>query len=205
MPTTLTAGDLVSANLIAARAGDYEPQRTNNFTLVITAPSTIASLSETIQLCLSSFQIPKEENTVVHINFGNEERKVAGRATYAKVNLVVTDYVTNDIAGALKEWCQLVYTPTDDSGGGGNTQGRIGWAANYKGEADIYMFGPDGLGDKNETPLGNTRIWHLYGMWPVRFDPGEPSMENPEVNRITVEFEVDYMLRADESGPSGPV
>jgi len=170
------------AGMIASPDGGYEPQRKNNFTLLVEAPSSIGDVG-LIQMSLHSFPLPKEVKEVITIPFGNEQRKVAGKASFPDINLVVTDYVDQDVLGVLKAWRKLVYDPAT---------GQIGWAEDYKGSGSIYMFGPDG------TPTDDKGlIWNLRGMWPSKLDPGDPTMENANPVRITTTFVIDYMQRAD--------
>lgn len=162
---------LVSADHIAAEGGSFEPQRKNNFTLVIPVDD-----STLIQRSLDSFPLAKEANDEISINFGNEVRKVAGRATYESLQLVLKDFVDQQVAQQLITWRRLVYDP--------NT-GAIGLAKDYKKSGEVIMFGPDG-----ETE----RTWELIGIWPSKLDPGNGDMNANENNKITTTLTIDKAI-----------
>ena len=168
---------LVSADHIAAEAGAFEPQRKNNFTLIIPLTDTVL-----LQRSLDSFPLPKEANEEIAINFGNEVRKVAGRANFENLELVLKDFVDQQIAQLVVSWRRQVYNPTT---------GAIGYARDYKKKGEVIMFGPDG---------NLQRKWKLIGCWPSRMDPGGGDMNAAENNKISVTITID---KAIESNPSG--
>lgn len=159
---------VVTADHIAAAGGAFEPQRKNNFTLIIPVGD-----SGVIQRSLNAFPLPKETNEPIAVQFGNEERKVAGRATYEPLELTLKDYVDTPIAQQLIQWRRLVYNPET---------GVIGLAKDYKKEGEVIMFGPNG---------DMERTWKLYGIWPSKLDPGGGDMNANEPNIITTTLAVD--------------
>lgn len=170
----------VNADHIAAQAGGFEPQRKNNFTLYIEVLGII------IQKALHSFPMPKEENEQISVNFGNEVRKVAGRASIANMDLVVKDFVDTQVGQTLLAWRRLVYQPKT---------GQVFWAKTYKKTGEVVMFGPDG------TTL---RTWNLIGVWPSKIDFGDGSMDQTANNMITVTLSVDKMIEGEAgAGSSG--
>jgi hypothetical protein len=164
------ANPYVSADHIAAAAGGFEPQRQNNFTIVLPVGGRV------IQQSLESFPMPKEENEVIAIKFGNETRKVAGPASYSELTLVVKDFVDQDTAKALLEWRRSVYNPAT---------GQIFYASSYKKTAQVFLLGPEG---------SRIRGWQLSGVWPSKIDLGEGKMDSPSNNMITVTLQVDKAL-----------
>jgi len=162
---------LVSADHIAAEGGSFEPQRKNNFTLVIPVDD-----STLIQRALDSFPLAKEANDEIAINFGNEVRKVAGKATYESLQLVLKDFVDEQVAQQLITWRRLVYDP--------NT-GAIGLAKDYKKSGEVIMFGPNGEVE---------RTWEIIGIWPSKLDPGNGDMNANENNKITTTLTIDKAI-----------
>lgn len=162
---------LVSADHIAAQNGAFEPQRKNNFTLRIDVGN-----GNVVQRSLDSFPLPKGGNEEIAVNFGNEVRKVAGRAIFDNLELVLKDFVDTPAAQGMIAWRKQVYDPTS---------GAIGWARNYKKEGEVVMFGPDGTRE---------RAWRLIGCWPSRMDPGGGDMNAAENNKITTVITIDKAI-----------
>jgi len=162
---------LVTADHIAAQGGAFEPQRKNNFTLRIDLGH-----ARVIQRSLDSFPLPKEANSPILVNFGNEVRKVAGRAEFDDLELVLKDYADQPIAQALIQWRREVYRPTD---------GFIGLARDYKKDGIVIMFAPNGLLE---------RRWELKGIWPSRLDPGGGDMNANSQNLITTTLAIDKAI-----------
>jgi hypothetical protein len=169
--------ELLSADHIAAQQVNsysaFEPQRKNNFTLRITVPGVEGTV---IQQSLHSFPFPKEANEPIIVNFGNEQRKVAGRATYDNLQLVVKDYADRPVMKTLIAWRRKVYTPAD---------GKIHLASEYKANGNVDMFAPDGT---------LVRTWDLKGIWPSSMDPGGGAMDENSQNLITITLAIDKAL-----------
>ena len=164
----------------AGNALAFEPQRRYNWTLEITPPASIAdahNFTEVIRLSIVSMPFPQMEVGRVTINFGNEQRHVAGRATFSEEQLTCVDYIDRATFGVLYDWYTNVYDPET---------GAIGYAYEYKGTADVLFFGP-----KGEMDPGYTRMWTLYGIWPRVLRPGEGDMNTEAPNQVTVTFSVD--------------
>ena len=159
---------LVSADHIGNTS--FEPQRKSNFTVRIPIGSTL------IQFSLDTFDFPKEANEVLKVNFGNEERKVAGRATYNNLNLVLKDFADQPVMQQILAWRRLVYNPAN---------GAIGYASQYKRQGDAVWFGPDGSGSRRVT---------LVGAWPSSIDMGSGDMNGNDQNKITAVITIDRVI-----------
>ena len=159
--------ELISADHIAAQNGAFEPQRKNNFTLRITVGGRV------IQQALQSFPFPKESNAPIEINFGNEQRKVAGRVNYTDLDLILKDYADQPVMKTLVAWRRKVYDPAT---------GKIGLAKDYKEQGEVVMFAPNGTLE---------RRWKLIGVWPSNMDPGGGDMEANAQNLITIALTID--------------
>jgi hypothetical protein len=175
---------LLSADHIAGAGADgaFEPQRTNNFELVVSPPG--GGNGDILQLSIKAFPLPKQETSVIEIPYGNEIRKAAGRTTYAPLEATFHDYVDQDTLQILNNWRLRVYNPKN---------GSVGWAKEYKVEGTLLLFGPDGE---------STRSWTLKGLWPSSLDPGSPDMENAEKNLISCTFAID---KAEEDTVANPL
>ena len=161
----------VDASHIAGAHGAFEPQRKNNFTVIFTGTD-----GSVMQKALQSFPFPRESNPAITVPFGNEERKVAGRATFDDVTLVLKDFADQPVMRALLDWRKQVYDPTT---------GKIGWARDYKRDGQLILSGPDGTVE---------RKWDLKGMWPSANEAGGGDMGDNSQNMISVTLSIDKAI-----------
>ena len=97
---------LQNADHIASEKGNFEPQRSNNFTFEVALGQADRDL---IELGLQSIPLPNESNDEIEIQFQNEKRYVAGQYTVDSTTLIVRDFVDSDTRGAIMRWRKLVY------------------------------------------------------------------------------------------------
>ena len=137
----------------------WEPQRQTNFQLnIFGLPGQGTDL---IMLSLVNFSLPTVTNEVINIKHGNTDVKFAGTTQWQGSNqLTVIDYITTDIQKVISDWRELVYRPSDDA---------IGWAAQYKKNAELVTVGPDGT---------FVRTWQYEGVWPSEVNYGEVNHES---------------------------
>ena len=160
---TLGAAHLASAG--------YEVQRTNNFEIQIDG---VTSETRTLILSVVSGFLPNESNEVISLNYGNTQITVAGAARPNNSGtLVVRDLVQQDIEAAIDAWRATVYNKETDA---------IGFAFDYKKEAKVVQYAPDG------TLL---RTWDLEGVWPSAVDYGQISYDSPGVKTISITLQYD--------------
>lgn len=175
--------DNMSALHIAQEQGSFEPQRVNNWTFQVgfadQAQSTI------IELSLDTGFLPQEGNAPIMLSFLNEQVYVAGKVMWQEGTIVLKDFVDQPTAEAVRAWRALVYDPTN---------GRIGFAANYKKRAFIVLYTPDGLSE---------RVWELIGCWPMAVSWGALDMNASEANRITVTIRFDKAFPASSLQGTG--
>lgn len=157
----------VSAAHIAPKGGGFEPQRKNNFTISLPVGGTV--LTQALESC----PLPVAENEVIRIKFGNEERKVAGPATFNDISVQIKDFIDSPVIQQLMAWRNRVYEPST---------GVIHLAKYYKENGSIVMFGPDGT-----LP----RTWTVEGVWPSKVDAGGGDMSSGNNNMITVTLQID--------------
>ncbi len=134
-----------SADHIAQEAGSFEPQRQNNFDIEIPLDGADRDL---IQMGAHGFTLPQQSNPPVIVEFQNEKRKVAGAVEIDEGNLMLKDFIDQDVRGAILRWRKEVYDPVT---------GNIGLATNYKRTGNLILKGPDGSSE---------RVAKLIGMWP---------------------------------------
>ena len=73
----------------------------------------------------------------------------------------------------LMKWRDAVYNPRT---------GKIGWAKNYKREASIVLYSPNG------TIL---RKWVARGVWPTNVELGDMDYSGSDLRKITMTLSVD--------------
>lgn len=134
-----------SAEHIAQGDGSFEPQRQNNFSIEIPLSGADRDL---IVMGAHGFTLPQQTNAPVIIEFQNQKRKVAGAAEVEEANLMLKDFIDQDVRGAILRWRKEVYNPLT---------GDIGLAANYKRTGSLVLHGPDG---------SNERVAKIIGIWP---------------------------------------
>ena len=159
------------ARHLANSQGDFVPQHQNNWLIEIAGLD--GDDKDLIVLSLVSAALPPEKNTVVELPYGNESRKVAGRAAFDDIPLKVRDFVDRATRAALMRWRKLVYD---------TTTGNVGLPSNYKKTAELIMQATDG------THLRSVR---LIGVWPSSLDPGALDMTGDAVVEITATLTYD--------------
>jgi len=188
MAVNLTAGHIAggSRNLYRADAdiqGNYEPQRQNNWYFEVSPPSAGVNDFKTIlSMALDIGFLPNESSGEIEVHFVNERVYVAGKPTFEAGTLTLKDYVDLPVAKAIAEWRKMVYNAET---------GAIGLAKNYKVDASIVLFAPDGT---------YKREWILRGCWPQAVNYGATlDMSTMEVNKIelTLRFDKAYPFALD--------
>lgn len=167
---------------LAQQGGAFEPQRQNNFSIMISGLAE--GDGELISLSLRSLQLPNESNEIIELPYGNEKVKLAGMAQFDDIPLTVRDFVDRRVRDALVKWRQLVYDARPGQGG------RIGRAANYKKSATITLHAPDGA-DK--------RIFTLIGVWPSAMNAGQLDMGTSDTVEIelTLTYDKAFLVTAE--------
>lgn len=164
------------ARHIANQEGDFVPQHQDNWLIEIAGLD--GDDKDLITLSLLSSNLPTESNNIVEIPYGNEMRKVAGKAIYEDIPLIVHDYVDRDIRGALVRWRRLVYD---------TRTGNVGLPTNYKRTASMILQATDGT---------LTRTVDLIGVWPSAMNPGALDMASDEAVQIEMTLTYDRALWA---------
>lgn len=164
------------ARHIANQEGDFVPQHQNNWLIEIAGLE--GDDRDLIVLSLVSSNLPTEANNIVELPYGNEMRKVAGRATYEDIPLIVRDYVDRDVRGALVRWRRLVYDAET---------GNVGLPSQYKKNAQMILQATDG---------SQLRAVRLIGVWPSNMNPGAVDMAADDPVQIEMTLTYDRAIWA---------
>lgn len=146
--------------------GNFEPQRVYNFSL------SIDGLNDTV-FALESMSLPTKMVSEIELNFLNTRRYVAGRASFESIPVIVKDTVNGSTAAEIDAWHRSVFDPVT---------GGIGLAGNYKKNATIMLFSPEGSVE---------RSWTLEGCFPTAVNFGSLTYDSDDVVRIDMQLRYD--------------
>lgn len=154
------------ARHIANQAGDFAPQHQNAFMIEIAGLD--GDDKDLIVLSLHNLDMPGESNEIVEIPYGNETRKVAGKAVFEDFPLVVKDWVDRDTRAAVMRWRRQVYD---------SRTGNVGLPSAYKKRAEIILMASDGTHQRKAV---------IIGVWPSALNPG--SLSNEGADQVLIEM-----------------
>ena len=165
----------------------FEPQRTNNFEVMITGldntitanGQTIGNASEIITLSVASYSAPQINISPIVVPYGNNKVKFAGTPEFPDSNIVLNDYIGLNVERILQGWQKKVYNP--------DTQ-VIGYASQYKKEGYLIEYDPSG---------NNPRQWKLIGCWPSQLQLGDFNQEGNSVRQVIMTLTYDYAIPID--------
>lgn len=161
----------------------YDVQRTNNFEFVISGLGSLtgnANDARSITLAVDGAFLPSEDSSVQELAYSNTSVKVAGTTTYGSGTLVLKDLISagGDIEKILVKWRKAVYDPDTD---------KVGLAFNYKIDARIVQYAPDGTME---------RTWKLLGCFPSSVDYGQLQYgSGGAVKTVSVGIQYDKAIR----------
>jgi len=167
------ASQIGAFHMSNASFNNYEPQRLNNFELVIDGIGD----SETLKLSVHSTSAPGISVDALEIPYGNTRVKYAGAATYNDINVVVNDWIGKDIELLMTQWMDKVFNP--------RTQ-EVGQAASYKKSGTLNEFSTDGK---------LVRTWRMIGLWPTSMEFGEFAQDSTDRRQINCTLSCDYAYR----------
>jgi len=166
----------------------YEVQRGNHFTVIFgPASSKDAKASDdvwikTIEMAVEGLSLPNITVDAMSLSRGNQTYKVAGKVQIEFGELTLRDFITADTEAMLMNWFSKVYNPQT---------AQIGFAADYKRQARLIEYSPDGSVARN---------WKLEGCWPSTMTSGALSSDNSEKKQVTCQVQVDNAYPIDLSG-----
>jgi len=174
-----------AGNSLLHQGGGFEPQRKSNFALVI------SGLDETDKLVLvtKSVKIPGLQMAQGSVKHFNETMRYAGSVSpFASGSISFRDFIDVDTIKILSKWYKQVICLRT---------GAIGWARDYKKQADLYLLPP---GMPASQCAGEVfaqsfqgRAWKLQGVWPMNleYDELDHDDEGTSPAGITLEISVD--------------
>lgn len=150
---------------IANNTVEYNPQRLNNFNLVIedidgilrtgsiegstSAEDIIRNAQEEVMIALRSCDPPNVSQNKINIQKGNSTIKFPGKPEFADINLSFYDFIGSNAKDVFLAWQNLSYNRRYD---------YIGNKSSYKKNCTLYEF----------TPAGEVvRYWEIKGAWPT--------------------------------------
>jgi len=163
---------IAGAQQIAASGGAFEPQRQANWFIQIVGLTGGAAAEDILAFSLESGFLPNESNEEIEIQYANERRYVAGKALFETGSLVVKDFVDKGTADTVVKWRKTVYD---------QATGKVGLAKEYKKNASIVLFGPEG---------SFKREWRLEGVWPQAVNYG--TLDMTANDKVTIEITLRY-------------
>lgn len=167
----------------------YEPQRTNNFTFIVTGIDNILRVgvsaeeaedndyiknaSNTLSFSVVSASIPMFSQEPITIRRGNSVMKAAGLPTFSDGSLEVNDYIGADSKSILMAWQNLSYNV--------NTE-KVGLMSDYKKTCYLCEYSPD---------YKLVRTWKLLGCWVSSLSEDGFNQEDGGKKVITAKIEYD--------------
>lgn len=173
---------------------EYNPQRKNNFTLVVqgltnlprvgsidssigtlTDDDIIANGQEQIILALRTCDVPQVTQNAININRGNSTIKFAGKPSFNSLNFEAYDYIGSDVKDTLLAWQNQSYNTKYD---------YVGNAWGYKKDCQLFQL----------TPTGDiVRYWDIKGAWLSSVQPGNFSVDSgDEAQTVSATLEYDW-------------
>jgi len=165
----------VDADHIASGTGGFEPQRENNFQVVIDDPAIAEG--DLLYLAIRNVSIPANKDEALEIRWGNEVRYVTSTTSPEECTLKVRDYVDKAVRQRLLEWRRRVFNPLT---------GAKGLATDYKKNCSLVLFAPDGVQFQREC--------RLVGMWPMNDPGGALTMDSQGQVDLDITFKVDKIV-----------
>ena len=171
---------------------EYNPQRKNNFTLIIqgldnlprmgSVDSSMGDLGEIdfirngqeqIVLALRSCDTPQVTQSPININRGNSTIKFPGKPSFNDINIEAYDFIGSDVKDTLLAWQNLCYNTRYD---------YVGNAWSYKKDCQLLQL----------TPTGDiVRYWDIKGAWIQSVQPGSFSVDDGD-SAQTVSATISY-------------
>lgn len=172
----------------------YQPQMQNHFELVIdltrdfnggtneNGTHGLRNQRRHLNLAVTSFSLPTITTNTVDIPFGNTTVHLAGKTEFGGANSIsCVDYIGADIERILYNWQMMVTNPET---------GQQGWAYNYKTDATVIEYAPDG---------SSISAWVLRGLFPTEINYGSLDKESGGLKQIEVTLAYDLAYKKYDS------
>ncbi len=191
-PKSTPTANNPSAYHISQNKVEYNPQRKNNFILVVnfeddlprvgsddgtTNSEDIISASEAqnqVILTLRSCTTPNVTLGNLPVNRGNSVIKFAGKPEFGDITFEAYDYIGANIKDTLLAWQNLAYNSKYD---------YIGNARGYKKHCQLIQ----------QTPNGTmVRYWDIEGAWPKSVEPGDYDYTSEDQQTVSCTLSIDW-------------
>ena len=171
---------------------EWEPQRTNNFELVVEDIGEITTAGnekvrlpasiDRLMLSVANFTAPSLQIAQITTHYANNSVKWAGKPEFPNSSITVNDYIGAEVEKILSAWFRAAYDFKTE---------KVGLAKNYKKTAYLIEYDPQGT---------NPRIWQLEGCWIADFNLGEWNQEGNQQRQIQATFVYDRIFPKFDDG-----
>lgn len=171
---------------------EYNPQRKNNFTLIVNGLNNLprvgsvdSSLGDLgvndyiedgqsqLILALRTCDTPQITQNPIPVNRGNSTIKFAGKPSFNDINIEAYDFIGSNVKDTLLAWQNLSYNTKYD---------YVGNAWSYKKDCQLLQL----------DPVGNLiRYWEIKGAWLQSVTPGNFSVDDGDTAQ-TVSATISY-------------
>lgn len=175
---------------IANNTIEYNPQRLNNFNLVVEdidgilrpgadinnpqESDRLNNAQETIMIALRSCDPPTSSQPQIPVQKGNSTIKFPGKPTFSDINLTAYDFMGSNVKDVFYAWQNLCYNRTYDF---------VGNKSSYKKNCTLYEF----------TPAGNVvRYWEIKGAWPTSVNVSGFDTTSDDQAIVNVTLSIDW-------------
>lgn len=183
-PTSIPQG----AYVLADNPRLYEPQRANNFDLLIEGldnirrvgmvgdeeNGTIPNAKELFRIAVNSSFVPHFSMTSIDIRRGNSMFKVAGLPTFDDGSATLNDYIGAETLDILMAWQNQAYDVETE---------KVGLIEDYKKDAWLVEYTPD---------WQVVRKYFIKGIWVSAISEDNFSREQDGKRSVSVTFKYDY-------------
>ena len=171
----------------------YEPQRKNNFELIVTGLDNLTksgmeagdsnselgsgsatTIQEALRLSVVSTSIPSFSISPIEVKRGNASLKYSNVAQWKSGSLTINDFIGLEGREALYAWRDLAYNI--------RTQ-KVGISADYKKTCYLQEYTPD---------YQLVRTWKMIGCWISDVDDGNFSYEDSGVHQCSATLQYDW-------------
>ncbi len=177
----------IGAYHLADNPALYEPQRSNNFTFIVTDIDNILragadvnddnayiqNASQTLQFSVDAASIPFFSQDAITIRRGNSVMKAAGLPSFTDGSITINDYIGADGKSVLMAWQNLSYNVKTE---------KVGYMSDYKKTCYLCEYDPN---------YKLVRTWKMLGCWISNLSEDAFSMESGDKKTITATIQYD--------------
>lgn len=175
---------------IANNKVEYNPQRKNNFELIVHGLDNLLRMGsrdgstdeadilrdgqESIKIALKSCTVPEITQGDLTVSRGNSTIKYAGKPSFSDISIVAYDYIGSNTKDVLFAWQALSYNGKYD---------YIGDAGNYKKSCQLLQLTPDGE---------IVRYWDIKGAWLKGVKADDFDYSGDDIQTVSATISIDW-------------